>query len=164
MLRESISFLLIRSFPEGMFMFLSASILLNMKMDIKKIIVQGFLFAIAGYFIRMLPINFGVHTIFAILIFMAMLCKLNNVDTFVSIKTGLIIAILSFISDISIILIYLGVLGLSENILFSRSAIGALISLPGLIIFISLTYLFRFVVNNKYKKINEEDTKDLKEV
>lgn len=59
---------LFQSIPEAIIILLLGFKLYNLKTDLKNIVMIAILISIFGYFIRLLPLIFGVHTILFILI------------------------------------------------------------------------------------------------
>ena len=73
---------------------------LIIKLNIKRYIISSILFAICVYFIRMLPINYGVHTILNIISQTVILISINKIDIILAIKSSIITSICLFIIEV----------------------------------------------------------------
>nr|WP_312292105.1 hypothetical protein [Clostridium chromiireducens] len=65
----------IRTIPEALVYIFAAYVFSNKKLDVNKYLISSFLLAIGTFLVRMLPINYGVHTILAIIIQMVIFNK-----------------------------------------------------------------------------------------
>ena len=68
MLRLTAFEFIARVIPEGFVIMLAMIALSNIKLNVKRYIISSLLFAIYVYVGRMLPINYGVHTILDIFV------------------------------------------------------------------------------------------------
>ena len=75
MLESSVTYILLRTFPESIILVLSGLILLDIKIDTKNVIKKGILLGISITFIRLLPINFGVHSVLSMIVLEIILYK-----------------------------------------------------------------------------------------
>ena len=63
MLSSSLSYIILRSFPECILTLIASYILLDLDLKLEEVIKKSIFFVIIVLFIRMLPISFGIHTI-----------------------------------------------------------------------------------------------------
>ncbi|MDU7905180.1 MAG: hypothetical protein E7J33_06455, partial [Peptostreptococcaceae bacterium] len=78
MLNSSLSYVIIRSFPESIFLVLAGYILFNLKIEFKNLIKNSLFFLILLTSIRMMPISFGIHTVFSMFIIGVIFYKFEN--------------------------------------------------------------------------------------
>jgi len=153
MLEQPISALFLRIIPEAMLLFYAVSVIGSVKINFKNTIYSGIALGIINYLVRMLPIDFGVHTMVALLAYIGISSKVHKIDTFKSIKICLISMALLFISDALLVTIYVNILNISQEALFAKSIEGTLLSLPSLIIFILIVSIINLYKNRKLKKV-----------
>ncbi|ACD53995.1 hypothetical protein FDB55_12015 [Clostridium botulinum] len=90
---------LFRTIPESFVLMFAIFTLSNTKFNLKKYIVSSLLFGLCEYGIRMLPINYGVHTILDIFVMIIIMFSINKSDVVLSIKASLITTIVLFILE-----------------------------------------------------------------
>ena len=152
MLEQPISALFLRMIPESIVVIYACYIIINKKLDNKKILFSGVLSGIIMYLVRMLPINFGVHTILGLLAYIGILSKWHKLELFKSIKVSLIVMIILFISDAVTVFVYINILNISGEILFNKNIIGTLLSMPTLIIFVLIIMVIKLIKNRIISK------------
>lgn len=151
MLSSSLSYILIRSFPESILLILAGYILFNLEINIIDILKYSILYLIILTFIRIMPISFGIHTVLSMFVIGIIFYKLKN---------QLIITTILNISNIYICLaISEGIYIIMANWIFkipikvlttNTSVNSALLTLPSLLIFILLIILMKLIT----KKLN----------
>ncbi len=154
MLESTWQYIIIRTFPESIILILAGVILLGKKINKLEILKNGMLLGLLITIIRKLPINFGVHTILAMVTLLVLLYNISDRISFIPplITTSLIWIALAISEGI-----YIGLATMVLNIPFdhlaSNSTIeGAILTLPSLIILIVIILLFK---NIKNKIINK---------
>ena len=88
-----------RVIPEGFVIMLAMIALSNIKLNVKRYIISSLLLAIYVYVGRMLPINYGVHTILDIFVMIILACRINKADIILAIKASLITTIVLYIFE-----------------------------------------------------------------
>lgn len=88
-----------RIIPEAFVLIFAMITLSDTKFNVKRYIISSLLLAIGEYFIRMLPINYGVPTILDIFIMIIIMRTINKTDVILSIKSSLITTIGLFIFE-----------------------------------------------------------------
>ncbi|CEH35489.1 hypothetical protein [Romboutsia lituseburensis] len=147
MLRLPLSYILIRTFPESLVIILVGMILLGIKIDIKNLIKKGIFLGVVITAIRMLPINFGVHTILAMIVLAFILYKSSSKQLVKSIIATCCIWISLALSEGIYILIATKILGVPFKHLTNTQAYGAIITLPSLLILIGIAILIKLVMD-----------------
>lgn len=99
MLRITAFEFIVRTIPETFILIFAMIILSNTKLNVRRYIISSSLLAIGEYFIRMLPINYGVPTILDIFIMIIIMRTINKTDVILAIKASLITTILLFICE-----------------------------------------------------------------
>lgn len=154
MLEQPISALFLRIIPEGILLIYASYIIINKKVDNKKTLLSGALLGSIMYSIRLLPINFGVHTILGLLVYIGILSKWHEVELFKSIKISLLSMVILFICDSATLYICVNLLNIPQEILFEKSIQSSLLSMLTLVIFTLILVLIRLV--KKKRKIEYE--------
>jgi hypothetical protein len=152
MLEQPLVALFLRTIPENILLFYASYVIINTKTDMKKIIYSGIILGIINYLVRLLPINFGVHTILGLLVYIGILSKYHKVELFKSIKIALISMIILFISDAITVYAYINIFKISGEILFNKTIIGSLLSMPTLIIFVLILICIKLIKNRTNSK------------
>lgn len=147
MLRLPLSYILIRTFPESLVIILVGMILLGIKIDIKNLIKTGIFLGVVITTIRMLPINFGVHTILAMIALELILYKNFGKKLVKSIIATCCVWISLALSEGIYIFIATKILGVPFNHLTNTQAYGAIITLPSLLILIGIAILIKLVMD-----------------
>ena len=151
MLNSSLSYVIIRSFPESVFLVLAGYILFNLDINLKSIIKNSLFYLVTLTCIRMLPISFGIHTILSTLVIGMIFYKFEKqqiIQTIINISQ---IYICLAISEVMYMFIADKILKIPTEILANNTSINsAVLSLPSLIIFILLFITLSLLT----KKIN----------
>ena len=96
MLKLTLFEFIFRTLPEAFLFIFACYAFSRTKINRNKYIVSSILFAVAVYFTRLLPINYGVHTILDITIMNILICSVNKIDIILSIKSSIIATIFLF--------------------------------------------------------------------
>lgn len=152
MLNSSLSYVIIRSFPESIFLILSGYILFNLNINFKNIIKNSLIFLVILTCIRMLPISFGIHTILSMFVIGMIFYKFENQQIISTIINVSKIYICLAISEGIYMVIADKILKIPTQILTNNTSINsAILSLPSLLIFILLIIGINLIT----KKISE---------
>ena len=139
MLNSSLSYVIIRSFPESIFLVLAGYILFNLKIEFKNLIKNSLFFLILLTSIRMMPISFGIHTVFSMFIIGVIFYKFENQQIIPTIINASKIYICLATSEVIYMLVAEKILGVPTTMLVDNTSINsAILSLPSLLIFILL--------------------------
>jgi hypothetical protein len=153
MLNSSLSYVIIRSFPESVFLVLAGYILFNLKIDLNGIIKNSLLYLVILTCIRMLPISFGIHTVLSMFVIGMIFYKFENqqiISTIINIST---IYVCLALSEVIYMVIASDILGISTDILADNTNINsAILSLPSLPVFILLIILLNLITRKLSKR------------
>ncbi|MCU9807020.1 hypothetical protein LEQ06_01745 [Paraclostridium sp. AKS46] len=152
MLNSSLSYVIIRSFPESIFLILSGYILFNLNIKLKNIIRNSLFYLVILTCIRMLPISFGIHTVLSMFVIGMIFYKFENQQIISTIINVSKIYICLAISEGIYMVIADKILKIPTQILTNNTSINsAILSLPSLLIFILLIIGINLIT----KKISE---------
>lgn len=99
MLKLTMFEFVLRGFPEAFMLMLSLYTLSNTKLNHIRYIYSSLLLGICEYFIRLLPISYGVHTILNIFVMIIIMYSINKSDMVLAIKATLITTIVLYIIE-----------------------------------------------------------------
>lgn len=91
---------IVRTIPESLIYIFAGYVLSNTKLNIKRYLISSLLLAVSMFIIRMLPINYGVHTILSIIIQTAILMSISKIDIILAIKSAIITTICLFVVEL----------------------------------------------------------------
>jgi hypothetical protein len=147
--------LIIRLIPEGLAFILSGYALTRNVINMKRFLLSGVLLAIAGYFIRLLPIDYGIHSVLTLISFIILVININKFNVIKSIQAGIGSMIIMFISEGVNVAIIQFILKKDIDAIFADPILKTLYGLPSLLIFASIvgTYYFVLLKRNKLKYV-----------
>ncbi|MEA5093856.1 hypothetical protein SDC9_107036 [bioreactor metagenome] len=151
MLQQPIYSLFIRIIPETFLVMYAICLLSDSEVDFKKVLISGVIGGVGIYFVRFLPIHFGVHTIIAILFDIALAVKLNNIEIHKAIKATLTSVILLFSSDIILVVVYNSLNFTSA--LSGQTLLSVIAGIPSMIFYYLIVVI---IINLKSKRIKNE--------
>jgi len=100
-LEVPISLFLLQGLPEAVAVSALAMVVAVKRLDFRQVVITGLSYAAAVYLIRLLPVQFGVHTVANIFVLSLLLRYLLNVKFSRALVVSLIImAILSFVEGV----------------------------------------------------------------
>lgn len=155
MLKISLLDLLLRTFPESFLFVFAAYLFCHKKFDRNRIIVSTIIFSFAVYSIRMLPIQFGIHTILNILVYVTLCIKINKIPFTKSITYSLILMAMLSLSEQLNLIILNHIFGQSINSILNDDLLKVLYFIPSMILFfigivISYKIFYRKRLNDLY--------------
>lgn len=147
MLRTSLGYILVRTFPECAIVLLAGCYFLNLRISIKTLLKKTLILGIIQSCIRMLPISFGIHTIIGMALVLFVLVDMSK-DTFINCIMALCKIFLCLIlSEFIYINLLTKVFNIHENALINNySIMGAFYTLPSLIILVLLAFVIEFIM------------------
>ncbi len=155
MMKLSILEFLLRTIPES-FLFILASYLFARKnINEKLYFISSMVFAICIYLIRMLPINFGVHTIISIIIYILISVLINNIPIIKVIPYSLILIITLSICEWTNLFIINILLKVNINSILTNPFRKIIYLMPSLILFAFIVlayYLLTCKINKGVSK------------
>lgn len=142
MLRLTAFEFIFRVTPESFAIMLIMITLCEIKLNVKRYIISSSLLAVYVYYGRMLPIDYGVHTILDIFIMIIIVCSINNSDVILAIKASLITTISLFIVE-EINMLTLSIIFKDKlEMILSNAMLKTVYGLPSLILFLIIAITF----------------------
>ena len=155
MLESSLVYILTRTFPESVILVLSGLTLLGGNIDKKNVFKYGITLGVIIGAIRLLPINFGVHSILSMIALCILMIK-NSKDIVKSMIATCLVCISLVLSESIYILIATLLLNIKAEMLMDNSTLqGAHITLPSLLIMFLIVLLFKKIKDNILKSKSE---------
>lgn len=145
--------LLFQGIPEQIAVVALAFVIAKIPLEWKKIVPIGAALAVSSYFLRLLPITFGVHTIIIMGLLFLLLFKFGRSN----INASLIASMLSFLTLILVetlcVSILMPVFEITSEVLFTDTTVRILISWPQVLIMYFIAYIILKVRTRKDKHI-----------
>lgn len=143
MLKLPIIEFILRLLPEAFLLMLAMQIFSGIQTSRKKYVASSVFLAVVVFLIRMLPINFGVHTFILLAVYIALARYYLEIGIQRSILSALIAIILLSACDLANVFLLINVGGLSmETILEEGSITRILFGLPSLVLFGSILFIY----------------------
>ncbi|MBP1888713.1 hypothetical protein J2Z53_000292 [Clostridium moniliforme] len=152
MLAVSFLELIVRGVPESFLFVYSVYILSNTKFNKKLYFLTSTILVVVTFFIRRLPISYGIHTILNIILLVILTTYIDKINILKSIKAGIITAIIMFICE-GINMFFIQCL-CGNNIIriFTNPTLKTIYGLPSLIIFFVVILIIKFLLYKKEEK------------
>lgn len=151
MLEITIVELILRAIPEAFLLILGGCIISRKSIDNKSYLIASMLFGVSTYLVRMLPIQFGVHTIIIIMIFILINTSLNKIPIRKAISSSLISIITLSICE-SINLFILNFLKIDVQAIIDNPLLKTLYFMPSLALFALIILIFYVVIRRNKKE------------
>lgn len=135
MLKISLYEFILRGIPEEFLFVLCVHAFSKTAINIKKYLLSGTLLWILAYLIRLLPIQYGIHTILCIITVIVLTTFINNIDIIKSIRATIIAFILEFLFEGINLFILQFILKMNLNIVFKNSVFATVYGLPSIILY-----------------------------
>jgi hypothetical protein len=140
---------IVRGIPEEFLFVLAVHVFSKTRIDIKKYLLSGSLFWIIVCLIRLLPIQYGINTILNLIALIVLVSFINNIDIIKSIRSGIIVIILGFISEGINAAFIQFVLKKDLNIIFNNPTLKTLYGLPSLIFLVIFVIVYYFILSRR---------------
>lgn len=150
MLHLSIMELFLRAIPDSIILIVGAHIFSNVTIDKLKMIKSIIFISLIIYFIRCLPITFGIHILLGVLGVTIILNKIHHIDLLKVIKGVFLTMFIQYVSEILNVTWIQLCLEKNLEIIFSNPATKSLYGLPSLLISGFILYLY--TLNTKSRK------------
>ena len=158
MLRLNIIEFFLRAIPEALLFIFASHSFSKVVIVKKKFIISSFILAISIFLIRMLPINFGVHTILSMMIFAIISVTISKINTVKAISAVVVIIIIECICEVINITVIQKILKIDIEYAFAKPVLKSVLGLPSLVMFgviASLYYLRTIKSEKKSKQLKE---------
>jgi hypothetical protein len=142
MLNLSLLDLFLRLLPEGFLLMFAAYALSGKKVDKKNLCISSILFMIIIFFVRKLPIHFGVHTILLFIVYTSIAVWINKIELMKAISSVLISTIIMLVGE-GINGFMLDKLGVKLDVVFKDPLMKNLYFLPSLLIFLVIILIIK---------------------
>lgn len=160
MLRTSLGYILVRTFPECAIVLLIGCYFLNLKISMATLLKKTLMLGVIQSCIRMLPISFGIHTIIGMALVLFVLVNMSE-KSFINCIMALCKIFLCLILSESIyIWLLIDVLNVPEMAIVNNyTVMGAIYSLPCLILFAVLCILLELITKRFQRRGKFEPNK-----
>jgi hypothetical protein len=146
--------LIIRIIPE-ILLFVGASfVLTKTKIDKKNFVLSSCILCIVPYITRLLPVDFGITSLLALVFLTFLNVKINKIKPVASIKASALIFIAMFISEFISIVFMQVAMNLNMNEIFKNPVTKAISGIPSLFIFAVIIFTIHKVFMRSKKLIN----------
>lgn len=154
MLKVSILELFLRFIPEAALIILTGYIISRKKIELSYVFISSIILAVSIYLIRMLPIQFGIHTILGGIISVLLLISINKISIDKSVFSIFIVIILEGIFETLNLIFIRNILALNTDAILSDPISKVIWFIPSLIL-VSLTiFIIMVFINKHYKSKN----------
>lgn len=150
--------LIIHSIPEMALYAILACVLAKEKIYPKRIALTSILMTTAIYFIRMLPVEFGVHTLLALFLIIFLNIKINKIDKITSIQVSILSFIVMYIIEIITVLVLNFGFKIDFEVAFLNPVYKSVLGIPPLILYgIVIIVIKKLIIKYNYKiKLSEK--------
>lgn len=124
---------ILRLLPEAFIFIFAAYAFSKTRINKSKYLLSSFLLGLSVFIIRMLPINYGVHTILNIIMLTVISYSVNKIDLTESIKVSIITAICLFLLEGLNMLLLSTIFGDKLDIILSNTRLKTISGVPSLI-------------------------------
>ncbi|RII35897.1 hypothetical protein D2A34_00570 [Clostridium chromiireducens] len=156
MLRLTALEFIVRTIPEALVYIFAGYIFSNKEIKVVRYLTSSLLLAVITFFIRMLPINYGVHTILIIITQIIVLVCVSKIDTILSIRSSIITTICLFVTEVLNMLVLNVIFKEQLESIMSDTWLKTIYGLPSLGSF-ALIVLGYYYVRTKGKSKNVKD-------
>lgn len=155
MLKITLLEFFLRGLPEGFLIIWAVYAFSKTVINTKKYIVSSIILIIAVYLVRLLPIQYGVHSILNIIVIIVVTVNISKINIIKSIQASIMAMILEFMCEgINIFIIKYIFKADIEHVL-SEPSLKILYGIPSLLIFVATvsTYYFWLARNKKLSEV-----------
>lgn len=159
MLKVSLLVTVLRGIPEIYLLFMLIYILDHKPLNRKKLMLSTVIVCVITYFVRILPIHFGVHTILLIILSMFIGVYINKISALKSISgilVGAIILSLCEALDVWILQRFFNIIFFDISPEDIRRTI---VTIPSLVLFFIAIFIIKKMLEKK--EMNDENSKNL---
>ncbi|MEQ8153921.1 MAG: hypothetical protein ABRQ25_03360 [Clostridiaceae bacterium] len=153
MLRLTFIEIFARGIPEAFLIIFSAHVFSGTRINKKNFYLSILLCAILVYFIRLLPIQYGVNSILTFFVMIITTVSINKMDIVRSIKSCAIAFILEFICEGINISLLQFVFKIDIESVFANSELKIIYGLPSLLIYAGLISMYYLLIAKKRRGI-----------
>lgn len=133
--------LIIRAIPETLLFVGASFVLTKTKIDKKNFVLSSCILCILPYITRLLPVDFGITSLFSLIFLVFSNVKINKIKPVDSIKASVLIYITMFLSEFINITFMQGVLKINMNEVFKNPVTRSISGIPSLFIFVIVIFI-----------------------
>ena len=153
MLKVSLIEFLLRFIPESFLFLLAAYVFSNKKIEKKLYIISSLTIAISMYLIRLLPIQFGIHSVMGVIIVILVAVNINKIPINKAVSSAVIVVILEGIFETLNLFFLDKILDLNVQAVLINSISKLVYFMPSLIFLGCTITLYNLVVNKRKNNI-----------
>lgn len=154
MLKLTLLEFFLRGLPEGFLLIFAVYAFSKTAINIKKYIISSIIYVIAVYLIRLLPIQYGVHSILNIIVIIVLGVNISKINIIKSIQASIMAMILEFICEGINVFIIEYIFKADIVHVLSEPLLKILYGIPSLLIFVATVFTYYFWLA-KRKKLSE---------
>ena len=154
MLRLTLLEFFLRGLPEGFLAILAVYAFSKTVFNLKRYIISCIILVSAIYLIRLLPIQYGVHTILNIIVIIVLTVNINKIGIIKAIQASIMTVILEFICEGINMFIIKFIFRADITYVLSEPSVKTLYGIPSLLILATIVFTYYFYLA-KRKKLNE---------
>ena len=154
MLKLPLLELFLRGIPEGFLIIFSVYAFSKTIVNKKRYLISSIIFLVAVYLIRLLPIQFAVHTILGLIMTIVLTVNINKIPIIKSIQACIVATIVESICEGLNILVIQYVFRLDINYVFNEPTLKIVFGIPSLLIFACIA-IFYYISKFKRKELRD---------
>lgn len=154
MLKLTLLDIFFRGLPEEFLIIFAVYAFSKTVINIKRYMLSSIIFVIAIYLIRLLPIQYGVHTILSIIVIIVLTVNINKINIIKSIQASIIVTILEFICEGINMLIIQHIFKANIVYILNEPTLKILYGIPSLLIMLAISVTYYFYLSRR-KKLKE---------
>ncbi|MBU3159996.1 hypothetical protein KPL37_09555 [Clostridium frigoris] len=154
MLRLTLLEVFLRALPEAMLLIFAVYAFSKTVINVKRYILSIIIYVIAVYIIRLLPIQYGVHTILNIIAIIVLTISINKISIIKAIQASIMAMVLEFICEGINMFIIQHIFKVNVINILSNTSLKILYGIPSLVIFAAIAFTYYFYLVRK-KKLSE---------
>lgn len=151
MVRLQIIEIFARGIPEDLLYILAVYAFSRVRIDVKRYLLSSVIFAVLIYFIRRLPIQYGVNTILTLITLIVLAVGISKIDTIKSIQSSIMIFILGFICEGINVFIIQYLFKADVKYIFNNPELKIIYGIPSLLLFGCIVGIYYMVLLKKDK-------------
>lgn len=153
MLKLPVIEIFLRLIPEAFLLVFAAHVIAKSSIVKKRYVLSSILFGTTNYFIRLLPIDYGIHSVLGIIIFVVLITNINKINVIRAIQAVLINTLIMFFCEGINVAIIQFVLKKDINKIFANPVMKAIYGVPSLLAFAGVIVTY-YIITNRRKKLN----------
>lgn len=154
MMKLTILEVFLRALPEAILLIFGVYAFSKTVINVKRYIISIIIYVIAVYTIRLLPIQYGVHTILNIIAIIVLTININKISIIKAIQASIMAMILEFICEGVNMFIIQHIFKVNVINILTNTSLKILYGIPSLVIFAAIVFTYYFYLARR-KKLSE---------